>query len=96
MPCQVAINSAIPRWLKGSFILTTGSEINQPSPSLNRLTIDFNVNEKKYNLLIANVTESDYGNYECLIQNKQDVSKKKITLIRHCKHDINDQKTTGK
>ncbi|CAC5408641.1 TTN [Mytilus coruscus] len=84
LPCQLAINNTKQRWLKESSILTTGLGINKSFLSHKRLNIDVNYKEKKYNLLIANVRESDYGDYKCIIQNKQGVftCKSKITLKR--------------
>lgn len=92
LPCQLAINSTKKRWLKESSILFTGREINKEFPSHERLSIDINYKEKRYNLQITNVRESDYGEYECIIQNDQEGFKNtsKITLKRQGMNDIHD------
>lgn len=92
LPCQLAINNTTQRWLKESSILTTGRKINNTLLSKKRFNIDVNYTEKKYNLLIANVSEFDYGDYKCIIQNKLGVLTYKSTIIlkRQGTHDIND------
>lgn len=90
LPCKLAMNNTYQRWLKESSILTTGQKINNGHK---RHTIDVNYKDNKYNLLISNVRDSDYGNYKCLVQNKQGVFilKSKITLIQQGMHGIKDQ-----
>lgn len=93
LPCKLAVNSTKQRWLKEHAILATGLNISEKFPSHERFNIDVIHKENMYNIIITNVTESDFGHFKCLIQNDRGVFQSNIILKRQGEHEINDQIT---